>query len=306
MISVNCDQCGTPSRLADEICKSCGAELHGRVGSFNPETSAYPIQQPTFESADTRGEEFKTTPVIRPFDSIGAVINPAIDIFKNNVWLIAKIILVVFAPFEFFKALGLNAHNGAGWEFVMGTYFLALVCKALVAPSLIFAILTVMRTGVAPSVNESYRWGSSRLGKLVVCALMAWVLQMLGFICLIIPGVILGLAFELIYPMAVLEKGTPFEILKRSYRLTKGYRGRIFGAVFVISLLCAAATIPAGLVSGILIGLGINVWPVEVALSLFIDIVNESTTILSLVIYLSILTNITADPMSSSGQAVHS
>jgi uncharacterized membrane protein len=273
--------------LAAEICQGCGAELGGLPTTAAP-TSGYALTTPFVPTSEPTEEEFETRRAIGPFVSAGAAIGSTIDLFRRNVWLITKIIFVVFAPFEIFKALSVREQE-TGWQTAAGILFLGLVCKALVAPSLIYSLVTVIRTGVAPSLTDCYRWGLGRLGKIVACASMAWVLEMLGFVCFIVPGIILTLAFELVYPMAALENLGPIEILKRSYHLTKGYRWRIFGASFVIGLLCMIVSIPTSIVAGILLSTGINVWPLEAAVSMINDIVNESTTILSLVIYLGIL-----------------
>lgn len=261
-----------------------------KAASFNPVAPEYRIPPASTEGSEAWGGEFKTATVIGPFEGVGDVLSPTIELFKNNIWLITKVVFVIFAPFEIFKALSFGPER-ADWQFGMGLFGLSLLCKALVAPSLIYALVTVMRTGVAPSLSESYRWGLSRLGKLVVCALLAWVLQILGFVCLIVPGIILGLAFELVYPMAALENRSPVEILKRSYELTKGYRWKIFGAVFVLGLLCSVISIPVGFVLGMLATGGINLWPLQAAVSMVTDIIYEATTVLSLVIYFSILSS---------------
>lgn len=288
---MRCEHCGLTSRLADERCRSCGTELTGKATtSFNSVISGYPIGASGVGVPEAKGDEFKSAPIIGPFDSVGAALGPTIELFKNNIWLITKIVFVIFAPFEIFKALSFGTKE-VSWQVVAGTFIMALACKALVAPSLIYALTTVMRTGVAPSLSESYRWGVSRLWKLVACALLAWVLELLGFALLIVPGIFLGLAFELIYPMAALENRTPVEILKRSYHLTEGYRWRILGAGFILGLLCSVVTMPAGIVMAFLAATEITFWPLEAALSMVADIVNESTTILSLVIYIGILTH---------------
>lgn len=305
MTSVNCERCGLVNRVADEVCRGCGAELKLKTAGFNPASSEYQTPAADNEGSQAKGAEFKTTPVIRPFDGIGAALGPTITLFKDNIWLITKIVFVVFAPFEIFKALSIGSKE-ADWQIVAGIFLLSFVCKALVAPSVIYAMMTVMRTGVAPGLNEAYRWGLSRVGKLIVCALLAWVLEVIGYAFLIIPGIILSIAFELIYPMAVLENRSPVETLKRSYHLTDGYRLRIFGAGLVLALLCAVVSIPAGIASSVLVANGIRFWPVEAALAMVIDIVNESTTILSLVIYLGILASNPPDDVSPGGFAANS
>jgi uncharacterized membrane protein len=223
MIDTKCEQCGFINRLASEICAGCGAELTS-VSSATAPPINYQAHSDSPGNAQAHNEEFRTTPTIGPFLSIGDVLGPAISLFVKNIWLITKIVFVVFAPFEIFKTLSFSPTD-TSWETVVGTGLLGLVCKALIAPSLIYALFTQMRTGVAPGLTECYRWGLSRLGKLIAVVVLAWSLQALGYFLLIIPGIILGLAFELVYPMAALENRSPVEILKRSYKLTKGYAG---------------------------------------------------------------------------------
>jgi uncharacterized membrane protein len=288
MIHVQCEQCGLINRLAVENCDRCGAELKDATQRSTPATVDERPRPFDLETSEPAPEEFRFPPVIREFDGLGAVLNPSISLFTSNFWLITKIVVVIFAPFEIFKALSVGAKK-PGWQVGIGIIFLGLFCKALAAPSLIYALATVMRTGVAPTLNEAFRWGLSRIGKLVACAVMVWFLEGLGFICLIIPGIILSLAFELVYPMAALENRGPVEILKRSYNMTKGHRLNIFLASLVFGLLLGAASIPTTGLATILLAEGVTFWPLHAALAMGADILSEGTTILSLVIYISIV-----------------
>lgn len=288
MIHVQCEQCGLINRLAVENCERCGAELKDATQRPAP---AFVDERPRpfdLETSEPPPEEFRFPPVIRPFDGIGAVLGPAISLFTSNFWLITKIVVVIFAPFEIFKALSVGTKE-PGWQVAVGIVFLGLFCKALAAPSLIYALAKVMRTGVAPTLNEAYRWGLSRIGKIVVCALMVWTLEAVGFICLIIPGIILSLAFELVYPMAALENRGPVEILQRSYDLTKGHRLNIFLASLVFGILLGVLSIPTSGLAAILLAGGVTFWPLHAALAMGADLLSEGTTILSLVIYISIV-----------------
>jgi uncharacterized membrane protein len=297
MIQAKCEQCGSMNDFADEACRTCGAELTESAKTFYRGVPDYEPQPELPGIADADRNVFATTPAIGPFLGVGSVLSPAISLFTGNLWLITKLVLVVFAPLEIFKTLSIG-NQGTTWQVGTGTFLLGLFCKALVAPSLIFALLTVMRTGVAPGLNESYRWGLSRLGTLISCALMAWFLEALGMICLIIPGLILGAAFELVYPMAALENRRPVEILKRSYQLTKGHRWNIFWATFLLGLLASVVAIPVGIVSAVLLGSGNAFWPLQAAFSMVTDIANEALTVLSLVIYLSILNQSPTDGLT--------
>ena len=223
---------------------------------------------------------------IRPFDGIGDVLAPTFRLFTDNLWLITKLTIVIVAPIEILKVLSAPEleHD---WQLQVGTYLLQLLSNVLIAPALIFALMGAMRTGVAPGVNESYRWGSGKLPKLIICAIMAGVLQALGFILCIIPGIIIALALSLVYPIAVLENSSPMNVLSDSKYLTKGHRLKILGAAIVVLGIVAAMN---AAITG-LATLGSQAyfafWAIPVA-AIISDILSQAPTVLSLVIYLSI------------------
>src|ERR1700752_1462621 len=215
MTKVRCNSCGSVNVLSDEICRACGLEL----------SSTSPISTPTYSEAPAIS--------IGPFNGVGDVLGPALTIFWKNIWLITRLVVVVVTPFEVFKALSIRELAG-NWQLNVGTLALQAFCNVLIAPALIYALMKVMQTGIAPGINESYRWGLNKLAKLSICAVMALVLEMIGLVLCIIPGIFLFLAFELVYPMAVLEDGSPMEILNRSFAQAKGFRWNRLGVPFFI------------------------------------------------------------------------
>jgi len=291
MTNIKCVRCGVVNALSNEVCKACGLELTAA------QIPGFTYSQPHAPYANTRRSNSPTISSIKPYVGISEVIAPTITLFSRNLWLITKLVLVIVTPFEIFKALSIGEIAGSP-QLAIGTYALQIFCNILIAPALIYAIMKVMETGVAPGINESYRWGLSKLGKLSISALMAWVLQMIGLALCVIPGIILSLAFELVYPMAALEDRSPTEILKRSYNLTKGYRWNILGAGIVIGILVFFASLPATLVASWTTFNGVAVWPVQALAAIISDILSQASTILSLVIYLSIMRTL------ESGQSV--
>jgi len=271
MENKTCSNCGFIAQPAAEFCVSCGQELPSFVADDS-------------KRVDASGNQLYS---IQPFTGVGSVLSPTLKIFTSNFWFISKLVFVIFAPLEVVKVLGVG--DGGNWQSAVGAGILWLICNALIAPSLIYALVTQMQTGVTPGLHEAYRYGLSRLIPFCACVALSWFLTSLGFVALIIPGIILSLAFELVYPMATLEKGSPVEILKRSYRLTNGYKWNIFGAGFVLGLLVLLVSLPINGVSAALIFSGVSFWPLQVVLAILVDILNEVSTVLALVIYLSIL-----------------
>ena len=279
MTNVTCNQCGFANVLSDESCKACGLELSPSVTYAETPRTYYP--------------EFpRSSPLlinsIKPFDGVFETLGTTITLFSKNFWLITKLVLVIVTPFEIFKAVSIGDTSG-NWQLTIGTLALQIFCGVLIAPALIYALMKVMQTGVAPGVNESYRWGLSKLIKLCLCTLMVAVLVTLGFAFCIIPGIFLYLAFELVYPIAVLEGGSPTEILNRSYEMTKGHRWNILGVTFMMSVLLTVASAPVMVLAGWLALSGVNFWPLQALAAIISDILSQGATVLSLVIYLSIL-----------------
>ena len=277
MTNIKCNLCGAVNGVADEVCRVCGAELQS------------PFRYNESSPPPDNNDQSPQPDVIPPFDGVGSILGPTITLFAGKIWLITKIVFVIVAPFEIFKALSIGTATEPDWQLGLGILALQLLSNALIVPALYFALVKAMETGIAPSVNEAYRWGLSKMPKLILSAVMSWVLIMLGTLLCIIPGIIAGLAFHVVYPVAVFEKGSAVDVLKRSYELTQQRLWIIFLAGFVIGILGALGSVPAVLITGAMAASGIGSLPVTIAAAIFIDIVAEITTVFSLVVYLSIL-----------------
>lgn len=276
MTNVRCTGCGAVNLVTDEVCKFCGAELRSPVsaGESAPDTPD--------PSLRVYGD------AIPPFGGASDGIGPTFRLFKNNIWLITKIVFVIVAPFEIFKALSVGQER-IDWQLSLGLFAMQLLCNALLAPALFYALLKVIQTGSAPSVNEAYRWSLSKFPKMALAALISWILILLGLVLLVIPGIILSLAFFVVYPVAVFEKGSAIDALRRSSQLTRGYRWDILAASIVIGLLASVIMMVVGGAATILLLNGINYWPLEAAVAIVSDIFSEAGNVLALVIYLGLL-----------------
>jgi hypothetical protein len=271
--NVKCSRCNTINFVADEACRVCGVELKGVL----------PFSE-TQPGADSRDPTAETIASIPPFEGVGDVLGPTLNLFLKNLWLITKIVFVVVAPFEIFKAMSLPRLQ-SDWQLAVGLFFLQLFCGVLIAPALVYALMRVMETGEAPGIAESYRWGVGKLGKLILCAALAWCLQMLGLLLFIIPGIIVALSLVLVYPIAILENRSVSETLRRSRELTRGRRLRILGAGMLMFLIVGvlSAVIPFALPAD-----G-PVWQLNVLHDIVLDILEQAGTVFALVLYLSIL-----------------
>ena len=271
MLDTKCGYCGTLAETAEPFCVICGGDLTIR----SPFDRDYTLEwQPVIDPD-------QPVPGIAPF-GVGSAISDTLSLFLGNLWLITKIVVVVVAPFEIIMALNAGA-VGREWELTAWSYLLGAACKVLVAPALIYSLLKVLQTGEAAGVQESYRWSLTKLFKLAVCALISTVLQGLGYALCIIPGIIVTLSFAVVYPVAVLEKGSVSEIFARSVALTRGHRLEILGVNIVLGIIMLTGAAVCGFAIGM-----INLFPVTVVASIVSDMFEHLFTVLSLVLYLGL------------------
>ena len=286
MTNARCIRCGTLNLVADESCKICGAELHPGFSGEDSGAQAGGDPSPRVYTNDI-------PPFIGPSDGIG----PTFHLFRKNLWLIAKIVFVIVAPFEVFKAISVG-QEALDWQTTFGLFALERVTDVLITPALFYALLKVMQTGTAPGVNEAYRWSLNKIPKLALASFLAWVLTLAGLVLLIVPGIIASLAFFVVAPVAIFENVSPTDALRRSWELTKGHRWNILGASFVIGILISAISAAMTGAVGIFTLNGITFWPLNVAALIVSDIFARALTVLSLIIYVGILRTL------ESGQSV--
>lgn len=111
---------------------------------------------------------------------------------------------------------------------------------------------TMFSVGLSRSL---YLFGASFVAGLVV---------VLGMLLILVPGVILACGFAAVLGVAVTERLGPIEAMKRSWNLTKGYKGTIFATGLLMVLISAGLTLIGSLIQlmpiiGVFIGLFVNI-----------------------------------------------
>lgn len=154
-------------------------------------------------------------------------------------------ILVFFIPSLVISVLtGLSAAEGSAGT----TLLLFLVSYACVIPyiggaSIFYVHQSFTQQGV--TVADSMQKATERFSQLVLATVLLYASLLVGFLCLIVPGIYLSIRLSFVIYAVVIENRTATDALARSWILTKGYWWQIFLAL--ISLF-----FPLGLVSGLL------------------------------------------------------
>jgi hypothetical protein len=130
---------------------------------------------------------------------------------------------------------------------------------------------------------------------ILLVIIIVGILVVIGFILLIVPGILIALSRSLAVPVAVIEKQGPLDSMHRSSQLTEGSRGAIFVILLLVSVINIVVSIifqvPIAIVAGLShmlgpnVGLGANVL-IQIADFLSSTLVMPLSTIaISLVYY---------------------
>jgi hypothetical protein len=182
------------------------------------------------------------------------------DFSLGNVFSLSFSILGAnFAPFAVLGALASIpmvaltvlfpdvAVNGAGAapDMAPGRAIMGLLSALLIFPVMIIAQAMILfgafqdmlrrPVRVLPSIGV----GLARFLPIIGVSVVQGAGVLLGFALLIVPGIIVALAWCVALPVCVVEKLGPIASLRRSAALTKGHRWKLFGIYFLLIIVGA-------------------------------------------------------------------
>lgn len=96
-------------------------------------------------------------------------------------------------------------------------------------------VVRARRKSYVPTLGESLRWALARLPTVILTSAMTFLLMMIGFVCLVIPGLVVALSLIVATPVAVMEEGGVMHALRRSRELTQDRLGPIFVSNLFVS-----------------------------------------------------------------------
>lgn len=128
---------------------------------------------------------------------------------------------------------------GAAGISVLWTLLTAVTALGVLAVSQGATVIAVshVHLGRPVSIGEAFAGIKGRVLYLALIMIGYWVGIGVGFVLLIVPGIILALMWALTIPVAVLEDKGLRDSVERSAELTKGHRGRVFMVYFLFLLL---------------------------------------------------------------------
>lgn len=193
--------------------------------------------------------------------SVAEIIGEALDIYQAYPLLFLILAIGVIAPYELIVLavtgdgpLVSSAHQNVGV-----TYLLLLLDTAMIGPLVsalhVHAVLDIGRGG-RPRFQAVVLRALRVLPVVVAAVIVSTAGIALGFLALIVPGVLLALRWAVVAQVAALENEGWIPSLRRSRELTREHYGHIFGLLLIITLLSSGIlfgvrAIPLGSSSGV-------------------------------------------------------
>jgi hypothetical protein len=239
--------------------------------------------QPQWESPEAQAAPSGTAfgPRERPLPlrqmGIGEIIDAAVKLYRRDWLALIGIAAFVLVPTTFIEVWVTQTIFGSAAatatpsnELVIQSLVVTLVIIAvellIIQPFLVAAITRAAADaylGESVGAGRTYRYALTKLLAILWISILASIVTIIGFILLIIPGIIALVRLSLTAPALVVEDVRGTKALGRSWRLTKGHFWRVLGLLVLSGLIAsvgaAIITIPTQFAA---VALGPGGWPV--------------------------------------------
>lgn len=192
--------------------------------------------------------------------SVANIIGEALDAYQRYPLLFLTLALGVIAPYELAVLAATRTGPLGSTTHHLGVYFLLLLVDSAVVGPLVSALhihaVALIGEGRRPRLTEVAVRGLQVLPVVAAATIVSSLGIALGFIALIVPGILLALRWSVVAQVAAIEHEDWMPSLRRSQELTRGHYGHIFGLLLIAGLLSGGITfgvrlIPLGSSSGV-------------------------------------------------------
>jgi hypothetical protein len=214
--------------------------------------------------------------------SVAEIIGEALDIYQRYPLLFLTLASGVIVPYELAVLaatgegpLAMQSHRSAGVAILLFLLDYALV-QPLISALHIHAVMQIGE-GRRPQLAQVAARGLRVLPEVAAAVIAAGLGIALGFLALIVPGILLALRWSVVAQVAAVDHAGWLPALRRSGELTRGNYWRIFGLLLLNGLLVGGVTLAAAAIP-----LGSTAGPASVALGIVARTLVASFTALAL------------------------
>ena len=176
---------------------------------------------------------------------IGDVLSEAWNLYKRFLWQFFLTALVVFAVLDLLSALAAEAAGdgvAAGIFWAVIAFTIGIVGYFWVQGALVELVRDVRDGRADRSIGETYAEVRPRLPSLIVAGILAALGIGIGFLLLIVPGLILLTFWSMLVPVIVIEGTSAGDSFKRSFDVVRGHGWPVFGLILITFITVAIAS----------------------------------------------------------------
>jgi hypothetical protein len=164
---------------------------------------------------------------------VGAVIRRVFDIYVDQAPVLLPAAAVVFVITGILTAVLVAAAPALALVAVI----ISLIATTLFTGMVVELVSDLQDGRRDASVNGLLQAAMPVLGQLILVGIVAGVGIVIGFVLLIVPGLILITIWSVAAPVVVLERPGVFAALARSRELVRGNGWQVFGVILVLDIL---------------------------------------------------------------------
>ena len=212
-----------------------------------------------------------------PQRGIGDILSVAFEVYKANAAKLIVIVAIVVVPLSFishfltgvvFKptvektgAIVVNGQTIVGATTVTTRSFGTFIIGSLIAAAIAVIISAVLQAALTrgaalASVGDpvdteaSYQYGFKKFGSVLLISILVGLVVGIGFILLIIPGIIFLTMLAVAIPALIVEDQRGTAAMSRSWNLVKGHFWHVLGTIVVAALITGIVGAILGLLGG--------------------------------------------------------
>jgi hypothetical protein len=190
---------------------------------------------------------------LRPM-TLGEVLDRTFKLYRSNFWLFAGIIAVPFLVLLLIN-IGLGGSGIGRGAAAAGT----VPSRGLIGGGITFGLLYLFLLGAAQAatvfavsdlylgrptgLRDCYKRVGAKAIRVILILILTGLIVGVGFLLLIIPGIILLCRTAVAMPASMLEDSKSIRSIERSMELTKGFSGQIFVIFLMVWVLTWLVTV---------------------------------------------------------------
>jgi hypothetical protein len=186
---------------------------------------------------------------------IGRVVSRTFSVISRNVATFLMAALLILFPviiLDFYMGTPNAIAGGRVNGFLLGVVAIVVQvgCTYVLQASLVQGTIADLN-GERANLGNALSTGFRLVVPVFIISLLALLGMVLGMVLLVVPGVMLAIAWCIVVPVRVVEGTGISETFGRSRALTKGHRWRIFWLIFIYGIIVLILSLLTTVVTGV-------------------------------------------------------